>query len=58
MKMSLDISPETVQTVIDASNSVLLASKETDFGGAVGPIVSLSLIGAIILVLSPPLKDD
>mmetsp|Transcript_14811 Transcript_14811/g.30144 ORF Transcript_14811/g.30144 Transcript_14811/m.30144 type:complete len:98 (+) Transcript_14811:116-409(+) len=41
----------------DVMNAVLIASKEADFGGYLGPAVSLLAIGALILVLAPPLSD-
>lgn len=34
-----------------------IAAKEADWGGYTGPVVGLLSIFAIILVLSPPLKD-
>eukprot|EP00639_Heterosigma_akashiwo_P009113 CAMPEP_0194593588 /NCGR_PEP_ID=MMETSP0292-20121207/23612_1 /TAXON_ID=39354 /ORGANISM="Heterosigma akashiwo, Strain CCMP2393" /LENGTH=98 /DNA_ID=CAMNT_0039452605 /DNA_START=83 /DNA_END=379 /DNA_ORIENTATION=+ len=57
MKMAMDIDLTSVQSVLESTN-VLLASKPTDFGGLYGPIFGLSLIGGLILFLSPPLKDD
>lgn len=44
-----------VSAVQEVATNLLLASKETDFGGYTGPIAGLLTIGAIILVLSPPL---
>mmetsp|Transcript_17447 Transcript_17447/g.17542 ORF Transcript_17447/g.17542 Transcript_17447/m.17542 type:complete len:94 (+) Transcript_17447:42-323(+) len=39
------------------NTAILIASKETDFGGYLGPAIGLLSIGAIIVALSPPLKD-
>ena len=51
-----------VDAVISASDvlrSVLVvAAEESDFGGYVGPAIGLLSIGAIILALAPPLKDN
>lgn len=58
MKMSLlDAVPaEALTTAQDVASSVLLASKETDFGGYAGPAAALLTIGALIVVLAPPLS--
>lgn len=37
--------------------ATLLASKDGDFGGYTGPIVGLLIIGIIIAVLTPPVKE-
>lgn len=52
-KMSpMDVMPtESIQVASD----VLLAAKDTDFGGYTGPIAGLITLGALILVLAPPL---
>lgn len=39
------------------SGSMALAAAEKDFGGYIGPAVGLLTIFALILVLSPPLRD-
>ncbi|CAM9119509.1 unnamed protein product [Discosporangium mesarthrocarpum] len=65
MKMSLesfaDIMPavpaEAHNQLVELSNNLLLASSPSDFGGYTGPVIGLLTIGAIILVLSPPLAD-
>jgi hypothetical protein len=53
--------PSQAQVLEVGNNAMLLAanaaSKEADFGGYVGPIAGLIAIGALILVLSPPLQD-
>lgn len=45
------VSTESIQ----AASDVLLAAKDTDFGGYTGPIAGLITLGALILVLAPPL---
>jgi len=35
----------------------MIASKETDFGGYTGPVAGLLTIGALIVVLAPPLSN-
>lgn len=35
----------------------LLAAKDIDFGGYTGPVLGLLLIGIIIALLTPPLKE-
>eukprot|EP00632_Arachnochrysis_sp_CCMP2950_P013371 CAMPEP_0185692652 /NCGR_PEP_ID=MMETSP1164-20130828/2681_1 /TAXON_ID=1104430 /ORGANISM="Chrysoreinhardia sp, Strain CCMP2950" /LENGTH=94 /DNA_ID=CAMNT_0028359393 /DNA_START=34 /DNA_END=318 /DNA_ORIENTATION=- len=50
-----------VDAVVDAApalQSFLVASSESDFGGYFFPVVGLTLLGAIITFLSPPLKDE
>eukprot|EP00953_Heterococcus_sp_UTEX-ZZ885_P004986 3168-Heterococcus_DN1.PRE.1 len=53
--------PSQAQMLEVGNNAMLLAAnaanKEADFGGYVGPIAGLIAIGALILVLSPPLQD-
>jgi len=39
------------------NTALMLASKEGDFGGYLGPAIGLLSIGAIIIALAPPLKD-
>jgi hypothetical protein len=40
---------------IQGASDILLAAKDTDFGGYTGPIAGLITLGALILVLAPPL---
>lgn len=35
----------------------VIATKDSDFGGYTGPIVALLIIGIIIAVLTPPIKE-
>mmetsp|Transcript_12459 Transcript_12459/g.40757 ORF Transcript_12459/g.40757 Transcript_12459/m.40757 type:complete len:87 (+) Transcript_12459:112-372(+) len=49
-------SPVELSSAI-AQNTMLLAD-ESDFGGYFFPVVGLTLLSAIIVFLSPPLKDD
>lgn len=37
--------------------AMLIASKDGDFGGYTGPIIGLLIIGIIIAVLTPPVKE-
>eukprot|EP00633_Aureoumbra_lagunensis_P001621 CAMPEP_0197294336 /NCGR_PEP_ID=MMETSP0890-20130614/32135_1 /TAXON_ID=44058 ORGANISM="Aureoumbra lagunensis, Strain CCMP1510" /NCGR_SAMPLE_ID=MMETSP0890 /ASSEMBLY_ACC=CAM_ASM_000533 /LENGTH=73 /DNA_ID=CAMNT_0042769701 /DNA_START=37 /DNA_END=258 /DNA_ORIENTATION=- len=39
-------------------NNMLVAVSESDFGGYFFPAAGLTLLGAIIVYLSPPLKDE
>lgn len=48
---------ETISSVSDVANNLLIASKETDFGGYTGPIAGLLTIGGLIVVLAPPLSN-
>ncbi|CAM9793264.1 unnamed protein product, partial [Phaeothamnion confervicola] len=63
VKMSLDAFasaiPAAAQTQLAelANSAIVLAGKTDDFGGYIGPISGLVAIGALILVLSPPLQD-
>ncbi|CAB9513171.1 expressed unknown protein [Seminavis robusta] len=41
-----------------AQSSQMIASNAGDFGGALFPVFGLATLGAIILVLAPPLRDD
>jgi len=45
-------------SAVSTVNSLLLASNEADFGGYFFPVLGLTLLGAIIVFLSPPLKDE
>ncbi|KAG5183843.1 hypothetical protein JKP88DRAFT_238153 [Tribonema minus] len=63
MSMSLDAFATALPQAAQATNNaaVILAeasSKAGDFGGYVGPVAGLLAIGALILVLSPPLVDN
>jgi hypothetical protein len=40
------------------ANTLLVASKATDFGGYAGPAAGLITLGALILVLAPPLAGS
>eukprot|EP00183_Erythrolobus_madagascarensis_P002483 CAMPEP_0185849320 /NCGR_PEP_ID=MMETSP1354-20130828/3856_1 /TAXON_ID=708628 /ORGANISM="Erythrolobus madagascarensis, Strain CCMP3276" /LENGTH=102 /DNA_ID=CAMNT_0028549819 /DNA_START=22 /DNA_END=330 /DNA_ORIENTATION=+ len=59
----VNMSMEAVATdvVIKSSElmntALMIASKEGDFGGYLGPAIGLLSIGAIIVALSPPLGD-
>ena len=57
MQMSVDGAVNTINTVADVSNNLMIAANSGDFGGFIGPVVGLLSIGAFIVVLSPPLKD-
>lgn len=54
----LDMSADSVATVQDIAQNILVATKSTDFGGYTGPALSLLTIFGLILVLAPPLKSD
>ncbi|GAB5035953.1 Hypothetical protein NocV09_03200010 [Nannochloropsis oceanica] len=41
-----------------AASDVLIAAKDTDFGGYTGPIAGLITLGALIIVLAPPLTSQ
>lgn len=41
-----------------AASDVLIAAKDTDFGGYTGPIAGLITLGALIVVLAPPLTSQ
>mmetsp|Transcript_17739 Transcript_17739/g.55558 ORF Transcript_17739/g.55558 Transcript_17739/m.55558 type:complete len:93 (-) Transcript_17739:259-537(-) len=43
---------------LSSLNSMLVAASENDFGGYFFPVVGLTLLGAVITFLSPPLKDE
>lgn len=48
-----------VQDVVIKTNdtALMLATKDGDFGGYTGPIIGLLIIGVIIAVLTPPVKE-
>ncbi|KAH8093459.1 hypothetical protein JL720_4594 [Aureococcus anophagefferens] len=54
MDMSVADAPE----LVTATNNFLVAASENDFGGYFFPVAGLTLLGAIITFLSPPLKDE
>eukprot|EP00631_Chrysoreinhardia_giraudii_P003467 CAMPEP_0197413218 /NCGR_PEP_ID=MMETSP1170-20131217/16_1 /TAXON_ID=54406 /ORGANISM="Sarcinochrysis sp, Strain CCMP770" /LENGTH=90 /DNA_ID=CAMNT_0042939745 /DNA_START=56 /DNA_END=328 /DNA_ORIENTATION=+ len=43
---------------LSSLNNMLVAASESDFGGYFFPVVGLTLLGAVITFLSPPLKDE
>lgn len=54
----MSLVPLVNDVVIKASDTaMLMASREVDFGGYTGPAVGLLIIGIIIAVLTPPVKD-
>ncbi len=48
---------ETINSVQEVASNLMIASKETDFGGYTGPVAGLLTIGALIVVLAPPLSN-
>lgn len=60
VQMSLfdGVSAEALSSAQDVATSVILATKETDFGGYVGPAAGLLTLGALIVVLAPPLSSS
>jgi hypothetical protein len=52
------VSAEALTSAQDVATSVILATKETDFGGYVGPAAGLLTLGALIVVLAPPLSSS
>jgi hypothetical protein len=48
---------ETISSVQEVASNLMIASKETDFGGYTGPVAGLLTIGALIVVLAPPLSN-
>lgn len=50
------VAPVVDQTIMRASD-VLIAAREADFGGYTGPVIGLLIIGVIIAVLTPPVKE-
>jgi len=57
-KMSAFDNFADVATSSIAQSSELLASQAGDFGGYLFPVVGLAALGAVILVLAPPLADE
>ena len=55
--MSLE-SVADIATNTIAQSTQLIASNAGDFGGALFPVFGLATLGAIILVLAPPLADQ
>mmetsp|Transcript_11239 Transcript_11239/g.34423 ORF Transcript_11239/g.34423 Transcript_11239/m.34423 type:complete len:84 (+) Transcript_11239:151-402(+) len=53
VRMTLDV--EVTNRVTDLVMTI--AAKEGDWGGYTGPTIGLLAIAAIIVILSPPLKD-
>ena len=41
-----------------AQNTQMIATSSSDFGGALFPVFGLATLGAVILVLAPPLADE
>ncbi|CAM9180829.1 unnamed protein product [Choristocarpus tenellus] len=66
MKMGLEsiadvlpaIPEEAHNQMAELSNNLLLAASTSDFGGYTGPAIGLLTVGALIVVLSPPLADS
>jgi hypothetical protein len=57
--------PKMTEVVMDvdmistfAQNANVIATSSGDFGGAFYPVAGLTLLGALILYLSPPLADE
>ena len=44
--------------VVDAATTNVIATASSDFGGYFAPVAGLTLLGALILYLSPPLVDE
>ena len=54
----MSIAPVVNQAIVKVSNvATLIATKNEDFGGYTGPILGLLVIGVIIAVLTPPVKE-
>jgi len=58
LRVAPDVAVDAVQAAQPQLNQMLLAASESDFGGYFFPVVGLTLLGAIITYLSPPLKDE
>ena len=41
-----------------AQNTQMIATSAGDFGGALFPVFGLVTLGAVILVLAPPIADE
>lgn len=51
--------PEATEIVSNvASNSNLIASSVSDFGGYTIPVLGIGALAALILFLAPPLVDE
>eukprot|EP00184_Porphyridium_aerugineum_P008299 CAMPEP_0184691214 /NCGR_PEP_ID=MMETSP0313-20130426/122_1 /TAXON_ID=2792 /ORGANISM="Porphyridium aerugineum, Strain SAG 1380-2" /LENGTH=91 /DNA_ID=CAMNT_0027148891 /DNA_START=135 /DNA_END=410 /DNA_ORIENTATION=- len=57
MSMEAAATDVMIKSVDVFNTALLMASKETDFGGYTIPAIGLLSIGALILALAPPLKD-
>lgn len=55
-RMSLAPLAQTV-ALKSSEAAQLIAAKDGDFGGYTGPIIGLLIIGIIIAVLTPPVKE-
>lgn len=55
--MSFDAIADIATSSI-AQSSQIVASNAGDFGGALFPVFGLAALGAVILVLAPPLADE
>lgn len=54
----MSMAPVVEQAVVRAADvASLVAAREADFGGYTGPIVCLLIIGVLIAVLTPPVKE-
>lgn len=54
----MSLAPLAQQVALKASDAgTLLAAREVDFGGYTGPVIGLLIIGIIIAVLTPPVKE-
>ena len=49
---------KTVDVADIAQNTQMIASSSSDFGGMLFPVFGLVTLGAVILVLAPPLADE
>jgi hypothetical protein len=49
---------DVANNLVSQSSDVLLATSASDFGGSFAPVAGLTLLGALILYLSPPLVDN
>ena len=56
-KMMESVDMVAVNDFIATQNANLIATSSTDFGGSFYPVAGLTLLGALILYLSPPLED-
>eukprot|EP00640_Fibrocapsa_japonica_P008983 CAMPEP_0113937502 /NCGR_PEP_ID=MMETSP1339-20121228/4111_1 /TAXON_ID=94617 /ORGANISM="Fibrocapsa japonica" /LENGTH=61 /DNA_ID=CAMNT_0000940295 /DNA_START=260 /DNA_END=445 /DNA_ORIENTATION=- /assembly_acc=CAM_ASM_000762 len=56
--MQMVVEPQVVQTAVDVSSNMLLATKNTDFGGYLGPVLGLGSIFGLIAFLAPPVAPE